>query len=57
MKRDVIFLGWSTWKSISMKKNVEFDNTFQIYNNWTHHCRLFYTMECVKLLKEGDLWC
>jgi hypothetical protein len=57
MKIDVIILGWRTWKSISMKKNVEFENTFQIDNNWTHCCKLFYTMECAKLLKEGDLWC
>jgi hypothetical protein len=57
MKRNVIFLGWSSWDFISMKKNVEFKNDFQINNNWTRRCRLFYNMECFKLSMEGNLWC
>jgi hypothetical protein len=57
MKNDVIFLGWNNQESISMKKNVEFDDAFQIDNNWTHHHKRIYIMECAKLSKEGDLWC
>jgi len=57
MKKDMTFLHWNSQESISMKKNVEFNSAFHIDNNWTHHCTLLYTMECVKLSKEGDLWC
>jgi len=55
MKKDIIFLGWNIWEFISMKKNVEFKNIFQIDNNWTHHRKLLYTMECTKLLKGGNV--
>jgi hypothetical protein len=53
---------WFFWveiviKSISMKKNVEFNSAIQIDNNWTHCRKLFYTMECAKLSNKGDLWC
>jgi len=53
MKKYVIFLGWNNQECMSMKRNVEFKNAFQINNNWTHCHKLFYTMECTKLSKEG----
>jgi hypothetical protein len=51
------FVGVSNQEYIIMQNNIEFETSFHIHRNKTCHHKLPYTMECIILSKERDLWC